>query len=264
MKKTFLATSVSVLIVVVLAIVSFIRGPLEAWLLAAAFILWGASVLAATIIAGNTGGRLRRKAIKGKTGAAQQVEFYVPEVGGIAESRLLKHVNHRISGYLKSAWPEVTWEWCCKNPERLVAEGGNGRIRLFGIPDFNYATVSIGTDARIDFDMMRVVPLAQVNGQAPAQQTPAPAAQPVDVAVWFDLQGKELLESLIADLNSRGHSSLSIMENGDVCVRQADNDVPQGRLKNLPGKAYWPRIAKLLEKDELAATVTENYIEVVW
>lgn len=79
-----------------------------------------------------------------------------------AEGVLLHHVSHRITAYLRSAYPGMTWDWCEKDPERIIRSGGSARIQLYGVPDFNYATVIFDTKANINCDMMRIVPLVEV------------------------------------------------------------------------------------------------------
>ena len=51
-------------------------------------------------------------------------------------------MNFRISAYLQSAYPEATWQWLEEFPEKIAAKGGTGRIRLYGVPDFDYADVT--------------------------------------------------------------------------------------------------------------------------
>jgi len=71
----------------------------------------------------------------------------VPDTG-VAQT-LLRHVNHRISAQLKSAYPDVRWEWIVKNPALLAVQGGIGRIRVYGIPDFDFADVELDQRANL-------------------------------------------------------------------------------------------------------------------
>lgn len=260
-KQTF---GVSALLVAVLAIMAFIRGPLQIWFLAGAFALWALWVIIPMIITAQKRSR-RRQRRQAPPSAAKPREFSVPDLSEPAEGVLLRHVNFRVSAYLKSAYPDVTWEWEEKDPERIITRGGAARIKLFGVPDFNYANVIFDCKANINCDMMKIVPLSEVAGApsgAPAPQQNPP--QPTDPQIWYEMQARQVLEDLIADLHSRGHNSLTIRENGDICIKQADAEVAAHTLKNFPARNYWQALAKVFEKEGLAAAVTDTGLAVTW
>ncbi|WP_455436346.1 hypothetical protein [Hungatella hathewayi] len=260
-KQTF---GVTALLVAVLAIMAFIRGPLQVWFLAAAFALWALWVIVPMVITARKRSHRRQKR-QTPTPPVKPREFYVPDLSEPAEGVLLRHVNFRISAYLKSAYPDVTWEWEEKEPERIITRGGTARIKLFGVPDFNYASVIFDSKANINCDMMRIVPLSEVAGApsgAPAPQQNPP--QPTDPQIWYEMQARQVLEDLIADLHSRGHNSLTIKENGDICIKQADAEVAAQTLKNFPARNYWQALAKVFEKEGLAAAVTDTGLAVTW
>ena len=267
-KKRSLWSSLPPLIVSVLAIMAFVRGNAQMWLLAVAFTLW--AVWASLVLLWP---RLHeRKLEKQRSQRRQKREetvnrasaFRVPELSEPVGLVLQRHVNYRISTYLKSAYPNVTWEWCEENPERIIAKGGVGRIRLFGVPDFNYADVMFDKQANINCSMLRIVPMAELNPNSTEPvQVPQPH-QPVDPQVWYEIQGRKILEELVTDLNSRGHSSLKIKDNGDICIQQGDAEKPQTAFENLPAKVYWPRLAKVFEREGLAAKVTDDSIALSW
>ena len=73
-----------------------------------------------------------------------------------------------------------------------------------------------------------------------------------------------MLENLIADLNSRGHNSLTIKENGEITIQQADSEVKQAVFEYVPEKTYWPRLTKVFESEGLAAKTTENGMVLSW
>lgn len=252
------------LLVAVLAIMAFVRGPLQIWFLAGAFALWALWMTVPMIITAQKRSRLRQKR-QASAPPAKQREFYVPDLSEPAGGVLLRHVNFRISAYLKSAYPDVTWEWVEKEPERIITRGGTARIKLFGVPDFNYANVIFDYKANINCDMMKIIPLSEVAGSpagAPAPQQNPP--QPADPQIWYEMQARQVLEDLIADLHSRGHNSLTIKENGDICIKQADAEVAAQTLKNFPARNYWQALAKVFEKEGLAAAVTDTGLAVTW
>ena len=86
----------------------------------------------------------------------------------------------------------------------------------------------------------------------------------VDPRIWYETQGRSVLETLISDLNSRGHSKLTLREDGDICIEQGEDAVSQEHLNNFPQKVYWPRLAEVLESNGLAAEVTAQGIQVSW
>lgn len=271
-RKSLFGGGLSVLIVAILVVMAFIRGPQQEWILAGVFSLWGTFMVAAAIWSNkdrirlkHEQRRLRKLRDKENHRAANFMAdgFRVPEVDDAPVGTvLMRHVNHRISSYLKSAYSNVTWEWVTEDPEQLAAKGGTGRIRLYGVPDFNYAEVMFDQLARIDCEMMRIVPLAELDkAGAPSREHPG---QPVDPEVWYSIQGKAVLEGCIAELNSRGHASLTIKENGEIHIRQADSDVVHDKLKNLPAKNYWQGLVRLFEKEGLAAALTDDGIKVSW
>ncbi len=273
-QRGILGTGTSALLIAVLAVLAFIRGPHQEWFLVGVFAVWGIWMIAAALLSNKSAiqaklhahqQKKRRKAENKRVSTEQQQIISVPDVSDSVGLVLLRHVSYRISAYLKSAYPDVTWEWCESAPERIIAKGGTARIRLYGVSDFNYADVMFNQNANIDCDMLRIVPLAQLSMSGdeyePVRTPPAP---PVDPAVWYDLQGRHVLENLVADLNSRGHSSLTIKENGEICINQADSEVEQDKFKSFPTKNYWPGIAKVLENAGLATSVEDNGIIVSW
>lgn len=251
------------LLVAVFAIMAFVRGPLQIWFLAGAFALWALWMIVPMIVTAQKRNARRQKHQASPT-AAKPREFYVPDLTEPVEGVLLRHVNFRISAYLKSAYPNVTWEWQEKDPERIISRGGTARIKLFGVPDFNYANVIFDCKANINCDMMKIIPLSEVAGAPNGAPAPKPPQQPADPQIWYEMQARQVLEDLIADLYSRGHNSLTIKENGDICIKQADAEVTAQTLKNFPARNYWQALAKVFEKEGMAAAVTDTGLAVTW
>ena len=63
----------------------------------------------------------------------------------------------------------------------------------------------------------------------------------VDPQVWYEVQGRKVLEALITDLHSRGYNSLTIRENGDIAIQQADSEKVRTAFESVPEKPYWAR-----------------------
>lgn len=259
-KSSPIWNSIGILAGVVILILALAKGTPRTVLLSAAATVW--MLWIALMLLGRAGQpkqprHRRRKHIK-HTGRTV-FDYDAPT----AEQLLLCHVNHRISARLLAAHPDATWEWCVKDPVQLICKGGTGRIRVFGIPDYDYADIRIDQHANLDCNLIRVMPL-DGEGNDGGEETLPPNKQPVDPRIWYEEQGRELLERLVADLNSRGHSSLTLTEDGGVCIQEDTQEVSVGRFASFPEKVYWPGLVKALETDGLAADATAQGIQVKW
>ncbi len=261
--------SISILVGAVIAILALIRGAWQSWLLAGVFTLWGLWVVAVLLRPYMQQAKRRRmreqltkKRLAEGISPSQPVVFPAMEPVE-TELLLLRHVNHRISAYLRAVYPDVRWEWCEKRPEKLVLTGGTGRIRLYGIPDFDHADVCVDQNAGITCNMLKIVPLSEAGGGGPEDTVP-PNRQPVDPQIWYEVQGRKLLESLVADLNSRGHSCLTIHEDGDIWIEEDTEEVAKEHLAGFPEKTYWPRLVQVFERNGLAAEIMATGIQVSW
>jgi len=267
-KRNIFTRPVTFLIMAVLAATAFAKGDLRDWLYIGAFavsLLW----LLIALIWRNAC-KMRRtfhgkpKRLRVKRNKSASAEFLAPDESDPMSAALLRHVNHRVSAYLKSAYPDAAWEWVSEEPERVATEGGTGRIRLFNVSDFNYADVSFDPMARISCDFLRLVPHADLQTASGVSAEDVRTGQPVDPAVWYDLQGKAVLESCIADLNSHGFSMLTIKESGDVCVKQGGQEIRRQTLNHFPARQLWPALAQVLGQAGWSAAVLDTGLAVSW
>ena len=245
-----------ILIGAVIAILALVRGAWQPWLLLGVFLLWGLSLLAAHALPRTHQAKSRRKR------RPRRKRLVMDSVS--AESLLLRHVNHRISAYLRSAYPGITWEWEEKRPEKLALSGGTGRIRVFGVSDFDHADITLDRQANITCSMLKIVPLADNGNSAPPEGEASADRQPIDPQVWYEVQGRTVLEALVTDLNSRGYSYLTLHENGDACVEEGQQEVTKEHLLGFPEKTYWNRLVEVLESNGLTAEATPGGIRVSW
>ncbi len=146
----------------------------------------------------------------------------------------------------------------------MIRNGGTGRIRVFGIDEFDHADVTLDQNANIKCDMVKIVPLSKVGGETNEDVATPPNRQPVDPRIWYETQGRSVLEALISDLNSRGHSKLTLYEKTVISALSRAKMLSQEHLNNFPQKVYWPRLAEVLESNGLAAEVTAQGIQVSW
>ena len=253
--------SISVLIGVVIAILAIAHDPLRTWLLLAVFAVWGLWLVLAMLLPSMAAVR-RYKARR-----LHEAQCNQPPVSGMSMENdlettriLLCHVNHRISAYLKSVYPDATWEWKEKSPEDIILQGGTGRIQLYNVPDYNFADVQLDPKANLHCSLMKIVPLVEAE-EAPAQVPPN--QEPVDPQVWYEATARGVLENLIADLSSRGHNSLTLKEDGAVCVEE-HLDEPCETFSSFPQKVYWPRLVKVLERAGYSADAQGDAIVVSW
>ena len=263
-KNTF-GKSIAFLIVGVLLVLAFIRGDKQIWFLGGVIAIWGLWILAAVL---NLSWRSikerldKRRLLKSNKRAKSKPDDRENE--NLNDASLLRHVNCRISEYLKSVYPAVTWEWRSENPEKLAVSGGTGRIQLYGIADFNYADIMFDELAQINCEMIRIVPFADLKKNGEPESKKGKNDSPADPEAWYGIQGRKVLEKCVADLNSRGHDSLIIKENGDVCFLREGNEVIQDKFKNFPNKSSWKPLVNVIEKQGLSASALGNCIKVSW
>lgn len=238
-------SSISLLIGIVIAILALVRGRILLPLLLAVFalwLLWWLLTQALPLWRNNRAYRAKEARLREQTAAANG--------GGQLADALLCHVNYRITAMLHAAYPNARWEWLADKPSRFAVEGGTARIRVYGIPDFDYADVKLDQKANLDCSLVKLSPL--VTG---ASDTQPPNRQPVNPRVWFETRGRAVLEALVTDLNSRGHSSLTVQENGEVFVQAKENEAEPAKetFLDFPEKVYWPQLVKVLEEEGYAA-----------
>lgn len=136
-QKISLASSTSILIGAVIAILALLRGTPQTVLLLVTFALWGLWVLLTLLRPSWRANRDYRR--REEREAREQNALSGKNLSGL----LLCHVNYRVSDYLKRVYPDARWEWMMTNPVLFIAQGGTGRIRVYGVPDYEYADVTL-------------------------------------------------------------------------------------------------------------------------
>ncbi len=262
--------SVSVLVAAITAIAAFVRGDAQFWCLLAAFAAWGWWVTVVMLMPYLRQAK-RRKSIQAQRqrrfsdASVQTADITSPDGDySLAVCKLIQNVNHRVTAYLHAIYPKATWEWVDSEPQKVIMEGGVGRIRVYGVDEYDHADVTLDNASNIHCSMLKVVPfskLARKTGDG--EQTP-PNKQPVDPQIWYEAKGRSLLSSVIADLNSRGHSQLIIREDGDVVILQDKKEITTENLPAFPEKVYWPRLVQVLQGAGLSACVMSKGVQVSW
>lgn len=243
-KESPLWSSISLLIGIVIAILALVRGRMLLPLLLAVFalwLLWWLLTQALPLWRNNRAYRVKEAQLREQKAPANS--------GGQLADALLCHVNYRITAMLHAAYPNARWEWL-DEPSRFAVEGGTARIRVYGIPEHDYADVKLDQKANLDCSLVKLSPL--MPGSPDAQP---PNRQPVNPRIWFETRGRAVLEALVTDLNSRGHSSLTVQENGEIFVQTKENETEPAKeaFLDFPEKVYWPQLVKVLESEGYAA-----------
>lgn len=152
-EKTNSGSEISVFIVAVLAVMAFVRGKAQIWFLAGIFAVFAVRLTVKYLVpylktrkSSYEARRIQKKYDKQR----RRDSMVFPDISDPVERVLLRHANFRISAYLQSAYPDATWEWCEEAPEKIIAKGGTGRIRLYGVPDFNFADITVNQNADLD------------------------------------------------------------------------------------------------------------------
>ena len=107
---------------------------------------------------------------------------------------------------------------------------------------------------------MKIVPVED-RGQG------APSGRPsLDPQAWYELEGRDVLDGVIADLRSRGHSSLTLNEDGSISFQPeaGDRKTTKHAFASFPEPMYWSRLADVLAQEGLTANVQADHIAVSW
>ena len=200
-----------------------------------------------------------------------KLHFHLPDFKGIqrkptetertdVRSMLLCQISHRITDKLHSAYADATWDWCKKpNIGRLI-NGKTERICLSSVPDYSHAEVSIDVYGTLYLQFMKIDPFSQAIKSKVKMEVPPI----VDCHSWYSLVGESTLSELITDLNARGFTKLSILENGDVSIVEDKTPVVKDTLHNFPAKTHWKELSGIFSDNGLKATVTDSALELSW
>ncbi|MBQ8848753.1 MAG: hypothetical protein IJ011_00290 [Clostridia bacterium] len=266
-KKTNLWAAISVLITSLLLIAVFTRGYVLLGLSVVTLVVWTLFVVFKFGVP-----YINRKLDEME--ARQMREYYEAEYEAESNGKddakktcktLLRHVNYRITNHLKSAYPDAAWEWETDAPEKLVSSGGTGRIKVYNVPDFSHADVTVNSKAELSFKMINVVPMSTVEPtQSGENNAKRSSKDPVDPRIWYEQKARVVLDNLISDLGSRGYSNLSITEEGNVIIQQADRTIIKAKLEAMPDRFSWDRLSKVLQSEGLVADITDDALNVSW
>ncbi|MBO4914672.1 MAG: hypothetical protein J5449_05635 [Oscillospiraceae bacterium] len=258
--KSPLWGSIGILIGAVIAICALARGAWELPLLVLVVGVWALWAILFCLIPLHRLDRLEKKRQK-------RIGREIKELNddGVTDERLarllLRHVSYRVSAALRSCYPDANWEWTMENPVLFVANGGTGRIRIYGVPGFEFADVTLDEYANLSCMLVKVAP---VRSESTGEEKKQPALNP---RVWYDTRAKSIIHDIVNDLNSRGYNRLYLMENGELYTKPtADGEeIPlKTALPDMPAKVYWPKLVEVLTQDGLGAAVQEDRLQLAW
>ena len=284
MNGKFFTKSLKFLIVAVLILFAFFREPKYQWAYFAVFGAWGA-ILLIRILAGRFVrlGRFLKKTVGGMIAAMRrkvkevqredepQPEPFATEQtepDNSADKLLLGHLSCRITDKLKAVFPDAAWYWLTENPES-IARGGTGRIRIEDADEYTHADVTVDNFFRLSFAMMKIRDLRDVFAESDTAADEDETAEPqepvqVNVADWYEWVGKEALQEVITELNSRGYSRVFIKESGEVYVVEDGNEAVKAALKEMPEESRWAELVEVLAANGLKGIINNDRLAVTW
>lgn len=252
--------SIGILIGAVIAICALVRGAWELPLLVLVVGVWALWTVLFYLIPLHRLNRLEKKRQKRLGREIRELND-----DGVTDERLarllLRHVSYRVSAALRSGYPDANWEWTMENPVLFVANGGTGRIRVFGVPGFEFADVTLDEYANLSCMLVKVEPVQKA---ATGEAEKLPTFNP---RVWYDTRAKSIIQDIVNDLNSRGYNRLYLAESGELYTKPTGNgdELPlKTALPDMPAKVYWPKLVEVLAQDGLGAVVQEDRLQLAW
>lgn len=182
-------------------------------------------------------------------------------------AQILQHIRLRITDKLKSAYAEATWQWDKEPDLHDILAGKTFRILVENMENYTHADISFDRFGRIHVEPMTIGAFSPAESKTAADDMDSPAPEEpavVDVRVWYELIGQKILTEQITELHAKGHSKLTIMENGDITVKNQKKDILKATLDSFPAQNYWQELVSILAEDQLTAKITGNSLQVSW
>ena len=171
------------------------------------------------------------------------------------------HVNLRITETLHAIYPNTTWAWQEKDSTNLILQGGIGRIRVNGVEDYDCADVKFEKNGSISLSMVKQMPELRPLRKPDPNAAPK---QPLNPQIWYEKQGRTVLQDVITDLHSRGHAKLTVTEDGSIHNEENEETVTVNHLADFPAKSYWNQLVQVLQRDGLSAKIEPTGLQLTW
>ncbi len=182
-------------------------------------------------------------------------------------AQMLLHIKLRITDKLKSTYANAIWQWEQEPDLHYILAGKTIRIIVENMDYYTHADISFDRFGRIHVEPMTIGSFAKTENAEKGDDPDSPSVpEPpiVDVRVWYELIGQRILTEQITELHAKGHSKLTIMENGDITVKNQKKEVLKTTLDSFPAPNYWQELVSVLAEDELTAKITGNSLQVSW
>lgn len=181
-----------------------------------------------------------------------------PEPVTDTENLLWRQISYQITGKLQSAYPDATWDFVKRPNIHRLLNGKDIRIRTNHTGNFNFAEVHMDQYGNLTLQMMTIEALK------PHKAENEENIPQVDPESWYTLIGKPLLTNLVGELQARGHQKLFINERGELYILNGSTPEVKATFDHFPPKAYWPALADIFIRDELAVDETDQALELSW
>lgn len=296
MKHSVFSTSIKILIVTLILLAVCFNREVSQYLMIGAAVLWLIILIGCLLskkmyrliraLSHSIGGTVQAF-FRQRQGAANERTFCAPEhtqpeqvpeadavspdnsISGLTQKEqetMLRHISLRITEKLKSAYPDATWRWQDKPELKTVLNGQTVRIITDGIEQNTHADIRFDRYARVRIDMLVVEEFTAKAAEQQESPTTDSETAPdvVDVRVWYDLIGRNTLETLVTDLNANGHTRLTIKENGDIVITRNKKEEVQTHLDNFPARNYWNELISIFKENELKAVARKDGLSLSW
>jgi len=260
--KTFWM-SICALVLALLVVVAFFRGPNSQWLMIGAFGLWAAYtavMLIRSLLSGDchTLGAFLVKVTPGW----KNRQADAPQL--IVENRDLKiafmnQIILRITENLQYCYPDAVWKWGEKNPMERILNQESCRITISKVKDFNFADIQIDAKGGLNFEFGKKVTLCEIKQNAKEEKSYGGDTRATDD--WFYSEGSKVLNNLICELNAAGYAKFFISETGEISI------VDEGKPQVLDTDFQMPAISleklkDLLKTIHLKTEIDDNKLAV--
>lgn len=178
---------------------------------------------------------------------------------------IMIHISLRITEKLKSVYKDATWEWTISPSLHTILSGTTTRISVTNMDKYTHADITFDRIGRISIEPMTIGSFCSADNSDKKNSNEQPSEPSgVDVKTWYNLVGHSVLERVITELNTKGHSKLTIRENGDIVIYQNKKRILVGSFETFLPQDYWKELAAFLEEDELVVKIANNNIHVSW
>ena len=133
---------------------------------------------------------------------------------------------------------------------------------------FNFGEVAIDQSGKLTITMLQACLLKTVTAASKDDDSDLEEHElldRVDVKEWYEGEGERVITAMIDNLNTQGHRTLLIRENGEVYVElDAGNNQKVECIQNFPPRMVWEEICQTLKEDESTASIKPDGLALAW